>query len=93
MSSTPVLPDAARVAISGVRGNLLVPRRHEPDAAFPERVEEGDDRVPAQAEDHLDAEALEIFGQQVRSDPGVRRLFGPIDGMRRNCAHTAIPGG
>ena len=83
----------ARVAVGGVGRDLLVARRHEADPALSERVEERDDRVPAQAEDHLDAEALEILGQQVRGDPGLGRLLGPIDGVRRSCAHTAIPGG
>ena len=73
--------------------DLLVPVRHEPDPALPERVQERDDRVSAQAEDHLDAEALEIFGEQVRGDPGLRRLLGPVGDVRRSCAHTAIPGG
>ena len=65
------LAGRARVAVGGVGRHLFVARRDEPDAALPERVEQRDDRVPAQAEDHLDAEALEILGQQVRGDPGL----------------------
>ena len=65
----------ARVAVGGMRGDLLVAGRDEPDAALAERVEKADDGVAAQAEDHLDAEALEVFGQQIRRDacPGSRR--------------------
>ena len=83
----------ARVAVGGMGRDLLVARRHEPDAALPERVEQRDDRVTAQAENHLDAEAFEILGQEVRGDPGLCRLLSRIDGVGRNCAHTAIPGG
>ena len=75
------LAGRARVAVGGVRRDLLVARRDEPDAALAERVEQRDDRVAAQAEDHLDAEALEVLGQQVRGDPRVRRLLGPVDGV------------
>ena len=67
------LAGGARVAVGGVRRDLLVTRRDEPDPALPERVEERDDRVAAQAEDHLDAEALEILGQQIRRDARLRR--------------------
>ena len=51
-----------------MRRHLFVARRDEPDAALAERVEKRDDGVAAEAEDHLDAEALEILGQQVRRD-------------------------
>ena len=58
------LAGRARVAVGGVRGDLLVARRDEPDPALAERVEERDVRVAAQAEDDLDAEPLEILGKQ-----------------------------
>ena len=66
------LAGRARVAIGGVRGDLFVTRRDEADLALAERIEEPDHRVAAQPEDHLDAEALEVFGQQVRRDARLR---------------------
>jgi predicted ATPase len=50
-----------------VGGHLFVARRDEPDAALAERVEKCDDRVSAQAENHVDAEALQILGEQIEA--------------------------
>ena len=81
------LAGRARVAVGGVRRHLLVPRRHEANPALPERVEERDDRVAAQAEDHLDAEPLEILGQQVRRDRVSRcSRFGRIARRAQLCS-------
>ncbi len=63
------LARGAGVAVGGVRRNLFVARRDELDSALAQRVEEADDGVAAQPEDHLDAERLEVFGEQVRRDP------------------------
>ena len=38
-----------------------------------ERIEEADDRVAAQPEDHLDAEALEVLGEQIGRDARLGR--------------------
>ena len=69
------LARGARVTVGGVRGDLLVAGRDEADLALAERVEKPDDGVAAQPEDHLDAEALEVVGEQVRRDArlGFRR--------------------
>ena len=81
------LAGGARVAVGGVRGDLLVPRADVADAAAPERVEHADDRVAGQPEDHLDAEALEVVGQQVGREARFarrrQRLRNDVDG----CAH------
>ncbi len=69
------LARGARVAVGRVRRHLLVARRDEADAALAERVEQADDRVAAQAEDDLDAEALEVVGQQIRRDARARRRW------------------
>ena len=66
------LAGRARVAIGRVRGELLVPRRDEPDLALLERVEHPDHRVAAESEDDLDADPLEVLGDQVRGDPRAR---------------------
>jgi len=58
----------ARVAIGGVGRHLFVPRRDEADATAAERLEKRDVGVPAEAEDHFDAEPFEILGEQVRRD-------------------------
>ena len=58
----------SRVAIGGVGRHLLVPRRDEADATAAERLEKSDVGVPAEAEDHFDAEPFEILGEQVRRD-------------------------
>ena len=62
------LAGRARVAVGGVRRDLFVARADEADAAAAERVEHADHGVAGQPEDHLDAEALEIVGQQVRGE-------------------------
>ena len=80
VSSDAGLARRARVAVGGVRGDLLVARRDEADAALAERVEERDDRVAAQPEDHLDAEALEVLGQQVRRDARLGLRLDASDG-------------
>ena len=82
----PRLARRPRVAVGRVRRDLFVPRRHESNPAFPERVEQGNDRVTAQTEDDLDAKALEIIRQQVRRNPRLGRGLGR-DCSRRNCAH------
>ena len=71
------LAGGARIAVGRVRRDLFVPRRDEPDAALAERVEQRDDRVAAEAEDHLDAEALEVVGQLIRGDAR-RRLASSV---------------
>ena len=70
------LAGRARVAVGRMRGDLFVPRRHKSNPALPERVEEGNDRVTAEAEDDLDAKALEIIRQQVRRNPRLGRGLG-----------------
>src|SRR6266576_4775269 len=82
------LTGCSRVPVGCVRRDLFVPCRHKPDPALPERVEECDDRMTAETKDDLDAKALEIIGQQVRSYPRVSLGFGRNCG-RRNCAHRA----
>ena len=74
----PRLAGGTRVAIGGVRGNLFMPGRDEPDAALAEGIEQGDDRVAAQPEHDLDAQPLEVLGQQVGGDTGAggRRGWG-----------------
>ena len=67
------LARGAGVAVGGVRRHLLVPSADEADAALAQRVEEADDRMAAQPEDHLDAEAFEVLGEQVGRDPRRRR--------------------
>ena len=62
------LAGRARVAVGGVRRDLLVARADVADAAAAERVEQADDGVAGEAEDDLDAEALEVLGQQVRGE-------------------------
>ena len=62
------LAGGARVPVGRVGGRLFVPCRHEPDAALAQRVEQTDDRVAAQTEDHFDAQALEVVGQLIRRD-------------------------
>ena len=62
------LARGARITVGGMRGHLLVTGGDVADLALAERVEKSDDGVAAQAEDHLDTEALEIIGQQVRRD-------------------------
>ena len=51
--------------------------------ALLEGVEEADDGVAAQPEDHLDAETLEVVGQQIRGDP---RIGGGCDALDRRLA-------
>jgi hypothetical protein len=85
------LTGRSRVAVGRVRGDLLVPRADVADPAVSERVEHRDDRMPGQAEDDLDAEALEVVGQQIRREPRLarrRQRFGnDVDG----CAHRVVP--
>jgi hypothetical protein len=58
----------ARVAVGGVRGGLLVAGRHKPDPALAQRIEHRDDGMPAETEDHLDPELLEVVGDLIRRD-------------------------
>ena len=81
------LAGGARVAIGGVRRGLLVPGRHEPDAALAERIEHPDDGVPAQAEHHLDAELLEVVGDLVRGDALPGGGGDACHGALVECAH------
>ena len=60
-------PGHPRVAIGGVRRDLLVPHVDEGDAlALLERREQGDVRVTAQPEDVLDIARLEVADDLVR---------------------------
>src|SRR6185503_17794089 len=83
----PRLAGRTRVAVGGVRGDLLVARADVADAAAAERVEHADDGVAGQAEDHLDAEPLEILREQVRGQArfggGRQRIRNHVNG----CAH------
>ena len=73
------LARGARVAVRGMGGHLLVARGDEPDPALSQRVQEGDHGVPAQAEDHLDPQAFQVFGQQIGRDARLRPARRPID--------------
>ena len=75
------LAGRARVAVGRVRRDLLVPRADVADAAPPERVEHADDGVAGQAEHHLDAEPLEIVGEQVGREAGLASSSGSGSGM------------
>ena len=79
----------ARVAVGGVRGDLLVARRDEANLALAERVEKADHGVAAQPEDHLDAEALEVVGQQVRRDARLGFRRDALDGGLCGDVHGA----
>ena len=62
-----------------------------------ERVEKADDGVAAQPEDHLDAEALEIFRQQIRRDARLRLRRDALDGglsgdVHGVCSYQAVIG-
>jgi hypothetical protein len=87
VSRTPGFPSGARVTVGGVRRHLLVPRADVADTAAAERVEHADDGMAGQAEDHLDAEPLEILREQVRGQArfggGRQRIRNHVDG----CAH------
>ena len=63
VSSTDALAGHPRIAVGGVRGDLLVPDVDEVDLAVGHRREHGDVGVPAQAEDMRDAAALEVADQ------------------------------
>src|ERR1043166_4221835 len=66
--------------------------RHEADAALADRVEEGDVGVAAEPEDHVDAEAFQVFGEQVRSDARLRGACrGACDVRLCHCAHLLTP--
>ena len=80
----PWLAGCPRVPVGCVRGDLFVPRRHKPNPALPERVEECDDRMTAETKHDLDAKALEVIRQQVRGNP----CLGP--GLRSAIAVVAI---
>jgi hypothetical protein len=82
------LSGGARITVSGVCSNLLVPRRDVTDAALRERIEEPDDGVTAQAEDHIDAKALEIFGEQVGRNPRLRTRHDALGRRVREIAHV-----
>src|SRR5205814_8184874 len=60
------------IGIRGMRRNLLVTGGDEADATLPQRVQEGDHRVTAEAEDHFDAEVFQIIGQQISGDSRLR---------------------
>jgi hypothetical protein len=85
----PDLARRARVTVGGVRGDLLVPGGDEADLALAERIEESDDGVAAQPEHHLDAEALEIVGEQVRRDARAGCRRDALDGRLRSNIHVA----
>jgi hypothetical protein len=70
-----------------MRRHLLVTRRDEADPALAERVQKRDVRVPAQAEDDLDAQPLEVFGEQIRRDP---RLGRARDFCLGDCGHEDV---
>ena len=74
-----------RVAVRRVRRDLFVPRADVADAAPAERVEHPDDGVSGQAEHDLDAEPLEIVGEQIRREPrlarGGQRFRNDVDGF------------
>ncbi len=55
----------AGVSVRGVRGHLLVAAGDEANAALADGVQKRDVRVTAQTENDLDAEPLEILGEQV----------------------------
>ena len=61
------------VAVRRVRRDLLVPGADVADAALAQRVEHPDHGMAGQAEHHLDAEALEVVGQQIRREAGLGR--------------------
>ncbi len=86
------LAGGARVAVGRVRGNLLVPRGDEPDAALAERIEQADHRVPAQPEHDFDAKPLQVVRHLVRGDARAGRGLGPFDGGLRDCGHGALAG-
>ena len=67
------LSGRSRVAVRGVRGDLLMAGAHVADAAAPERIKHGDDRVSREAENDLHAEPLEVLRQQIRRDARFRR--------------------
>ena len=85
------LAGRARVAVRRVRRDLLVPRADVADTAAAERVEHADDGVPGQAEHHLDAEPLEIVGEQVGREARLarrrQRFRNDVDGF----AHGGVP--
>ena len=72
-----------------MRRDLLVARADEPDATLAERIEKRDVRVTAQAEDHVHADALEIFSQEVRRNARLGRRRGRCCG-RGHGAHRCL---
>ena len=67
------LSGRSRVAVRGVRGDLLMAGAHVADAAASERIEHADHRMSGEPENDLHAEPLEVLRQQVRGDAGFRR--------------------
>ena len=83
----------ARVAVGGVRRDLLVPRRDEADPALAERVEERDDGVAAEAEDRPRPRAARDTRSADTTRSACRCGVADRLGCRgRNCAHrTSLP--
>ncbi len=85
------LARGARVSIGGMGRHLLMAGRDVADAALAERIQKADDRVAAEAKDHLDAEALEIIGEQIRCDSRVRGRRNACCSWLSYCAHRSLP--
>ena len=58
----------ARVAVCGVRGDLLVPGRHKPHPALAERIQHADHGVAAEPEHDLHADLFQVLGHLVGGD-------------------------
>ena len=62
-----------------MRGNLLMSRRDELDSALAERVQQGNDGVTTQAENHFDADSLQVVRELIGGDPRAGRGFDAVD--------------
>jgi hypothetical protein len=79
----------ARVAVRGVRGDLLVPGRHEPHAALAERVQHADHCVAAESEHDLHADLFQVLGHLIGGNARARgRDWRGHSGLTK-CTHDA----